>query len=140
MTNLTNIQNYLREQPDIILTYIQGSLQGNTAMPDSDYDLIIVTETPLMPQRRTQLEQHLATILDSPFVVLVALNHKPHQRSYAIVTEATPLFDRDLAHRIAIEQTTLNPCAPPPDPSPPPLPTPPDRPTTPLPIPQSLYT
>ncbi len=138
MTNLTDIRNYLRKQPDIMLVYLYGSLHGKTAMPDSDYDLIIVTPTPLMPQRRSHIEQQLATMIKSPLVVLVALDHNPNQRSYAIVTEGASLFTRDLAHHITIEKQALTIYTPPPTPSPPPAP--PEQPTPSIPIPQTLYT
>lgn len=101
------IRSYLNKQDEILQIYLVGSLTNSLAMPDSDYDLVILTRQALMPYRRTMIERELAALLEADIVVLVPLGHATARRSYAIVVHGRQIFERDLATCIAFEKQIM---------------------------------
>lgn len=90
-----------------MLTYLVGSCTGSMAMPDSDYDIVVVMKQALMPGRRASIEHELAAILEAEMVLLIPLDHAKERRSYAIVVHGIPVFENDLGERIAYEARVL---------------------------------
>jgi predicted nucleotidyltransferase len=104
MSIIATIRGYLDHQEEILLTFMVGIRSGTHAMPESDYDLVILTGQVLMPARRMQIEQELVRLLDADMVVLVPLNHETPRRLYAIVVHGRVIFERDLTERIMFEE------------------------------------
>jgi uncharacterized protein len=60
--DMSRIESYLREQPDLRLAIVYGSLAAGRARPDSDLDIAVGTDEPLTSDRKMALIAGLARL------------------------------------------------------------------------------
>ncbi|MBK9711014.1 MAG: nucleotidyltransferase domain-containing protein [Kouleothrix sp.] len=107
-TELAQLHAYFTAQDDVVLAYLFGSRGGERAAPSSDYDIAVLTDQPMSPERRYQMASEIARLLGGAAVDLVPLRRAPIELAYAVVAEGRRLFERDLAARVEFEADVLS--------------------------------
>ncbi|TVQ32004.1 MAG: nucleotidyltransferase domain-containing protein [Wenzhouxiangella sp.] len=62
LVGLSKVEEYLREQPDLRLAIIYGSMAAGRARPDSDLDVAVAGREPLLVERKMALISGLAEL------------------------------------------------------------------------------
>lgn len=96
--DLDRIAAVLREDGDLILAYVFGSVSEGSARLDSDVDVAVLADRPLSSDHRLKLIRQLATVTGRP-VDLVDLREVGLPLSPIILTKGRTLFCRDLREK-----------------------------------------
>jgi predicted nucleotidyltransferase len=101
--NLSGIQAYLTEQPDIVLAYLFGSVARGEEGELSDVDFAILLESG--SDRETRLERQIKYFVEldqmiSRDVQIVLLNDATPMLAYEVVRDGVLLYERNQQERV----------------------------------------
>ena len=108
MSDLVSLRAYLAKQDDVALAYLFGSRASDHFALESDYDIAVLTRTPIAPARRYQLASELSAVLGGTPVDVVVLDQAPVELTYAVVAHGNRLFERDVATRVEFEASVMS--------------------------------
>jgi uncharacterized protein len=104
--NYRPLQDYLRQQGDVVVAYLFGSAARGQMTPMSDVDVAVLLDAP--PDNELLIERQLALLTDlermvEPELQIVLLNHAPPLLAYEVVREGVLLHERSSPERVAFQ-------------------------------------
>ena len=109
--DIPSLTAHLSAQPDVVVSYLFGSVARGQTTPQSDVDIAVLLDPGL--DDRTLLERQLALIgALEPYsdrdLQLVLLNHATPLLAYQVLRDGVRLSARSEVERIAFEVATMN--------------------------------
>jgi uncharacterized protein len=100
------LQDYLRQQRDVVVAYLFGSAARGQMTPMSDVDVAVLLDAP--PDNEFLIERQLELLTDlermvEPELQIVLLNHAPPLLAYEVIREGVLLHERSSGERVAFQ-------------------------------------
>ncbi|MGH2633260.1 MAG: type VII toxin-antitoxin system MntA family adenylyltransferase antitoxin [Tepidiformaceae bacterium] len=92
---------------EVVLAYLFGSRAEGREHPASDWDIALVTESPLTYERRFELEHAARQLVDGE-VQLVPMQSAPIEMRFRVVATGRLLFQRSVEERVEWEANTMS--------------------------------
>lgn len=105
-----SFQEYFRQQNDVIVAYLFGSVARGQTTPMSDLDIAVLLDTSADPQamltRQITLLTELAQLAELE-VQLTLLNDAPPLLAYQVIREGILLHERSQTERVVFQVKTM---------------------------------
>ena len=89
------LQQFLRDQPELLFAYLFGSYANGQANALSDVDIAVYASAALSTEHHEQLLSALIDLLRRRSVDLIDLRAAPPVLAYEVITTGKPLFVKD---------------------------------------------
>jgi uncharacterized protein len=100
------LQDYLRQQADVVVAYLFGSAALGRMTPMSDVDIAVLLDAP--PDSEALVERQLTLLTDldqmvEPELQIALLNHAPPLLAYEVIREGILLHERSSTERVTFQ-------------------------------------
>jgi predicted nucleotidyltransferase len=103
------LSTVVERQDGARLVYLFGSQVAGDTGPMSDYDFAVLADLSVDGRRlQATLAHELSLALGTAGVDVVLLNRAPIELAYAIITQGTVVFEKDVATRVEYEAGVLS--------------------------------